>query len=147
MLDRLERERVFAAATRERHQIASLLGDLDEAQLAEPSLCAGWDIQTVAAHLVKTLIDGTGAFLWLAMRRRSLDRAVDELARRRAQLPASEVANALRQHAKSRISPPVAGPRDPLADALVHGGDIRIPLARPFEPDPEHAGWALDFLA
>jgi hypothetical protein len=48
--------------------------------------------------------------------------------------------------ADRRISPPVAGPLEPLADILVHSGDIRIPLGLPFEPDPERASAALDFL-
>jgi uncharacterized protein (TIGR03083 family) len=142
----VNRERVFAAATDERRRIASLLGDLDDAQLATPSLCAGWDVKTVGAHLVSTLADGTGTFLRLALRRGSLHHAIDELARRRVRLPSPEIAAALRQHADRRMSPPVLGPLDPLADVLVHSGDIRIPLRLPFEPDPERAALALDFL-
>lgn len=141
-----ERELVFAAVADERHRIASLLEGLDTAQLATPSLCKGWDVKTVAAHVVSTVTDGTFAFLRLALRRRSMARAVDELARRRARLPAAEIAAGLHQCADHPLSPPLFGPLDPLADVLVHGGDIRIPLGLPFNPDPQRAASAMDFL-
>jgi uncharacterized protein (TIGR03083 family) len=143
---RVSREFVFAAVADERRQLATLLDGLTAAQLATPSLCAGWDVKTVAAHVISTVTDGTSAFLRLALRRRSMARAIDELARRGAQLPAAEVAASLRQCADRRISPPLFGPLDPLADVLVHSGDIRIPLGLPFAPDPQLAALAMDFL-
>lgn len=100
----------------------------------------------MAAHVVSTVTDGTPAFLRLALRRRSMARGVDELARRRAQLPATEIAAGLRQCADHPLSPPLFGPLDPLADVMVHGGDIRIPLGLPFHPDPQRAALAMDFL-
>jgi uncharacterized protein (TIGR03083 family) len=143
----VDRDFVFAAVADERYQIANLLEALDDSQLATPSLCAGWDIKTVGAHLVSTLADGTSAFLRLAVRRGSLARAIDELARRRAQLTVGEIVAVLRRYADRPVSPPLFGPLDPLADILVHGGDIRIPLGLTFEPDPQRAALALDFLS
>jgi len=142
----LDREFVFAAVADERHRIACLLEGLTAEQLATPSLCTGWDVKTVAAHAVSTVTDGTPAFLRLALRRGSMARAVDELARRRARLPAAEIAADLHQCADHPLSPPLFGPLDPLADVMVHGGDIRIPLGLPFEPDPQRAAMAMDFL-
>lgn len=142
----VDREFVFAAVADERRRIACLLEGLDAAQLATPSLCKGWDVKTVAAHAVSTVTDGTAAFLRLALRRRSVARAVDELARRRAQLPAAEIAARLYRCADHPLSPPLFGPLDPLADVMVHGGDIRIPLGLPFNPDPQRAALAMDFL-
>jgi uncharacterized protein (TIGR03083 family) len=144
---RSDREFVFAAVAEERRRLAGLIGGLDAAQLATPSLCAGWDVKTVAAHVVSTVMDGTGAFLRLAVRRGSMARAIDELARRRAQLPAAEIVASLNRCADRPISPPLFGPLDPLADVLVHSGDVRIPLGRPFAPDPRLAALAMDFLA
>ncbi|OMC47126.1 maleylpyruvate isomerase family mycothiol-dependent enzyme [Mycobacterium sp. IS-1264] len=143
---REDREFVFAAVADERRRIAYLLDRLDESQLATASLCDGWDVKTVAAHIVSTITDGTPAFLSLALRHRSMARAIDELARRGARRPASDIAASLRQCADRRISPPLFGPLDPLADVLVHGGDIRIPLGLPFAPDPQLAALAMDFL-
>jgi uncharacterized protein (TIGR03083 family) len=143
---RSDREFVFAAVAEERRRLAGLIGGLDAAQLATPSLCAGWDVKTAAAHVVSTVMDGTGAFLRLAVRRGSMARAIDELARRRAQLPAAEIAASLHRCADRPISPPLFGPLDPLADVLVHSGDVSIPLGLPFAPDPHLAALAMDFL-
>jgi uncharacterized protein (TIGR03083 family) len=143
---RVDREFVFAAVTDERRQIARLLDGLDATQLRTPSLCAGWDVKTLAAHIVSTVTDGTSAFLGLALRHRSMARAIDELARRGAQLPGVEIAANLYRCADLKISPPLFGPLDRLADVLVHGGDIRIPLGLPFAPDPQLAALAMAFL-
>jgi hypothetical protein len=79
----------------------------------------------------------------MALRHGSLARTIDELAGRRAQLPAADIVTILRQHANYRLSPPVFGPVAPFADIFIHNGDIRIPLGL---PDPEQVGLALDFL-
>ncbi|MBV8788817.1 MAG: maleylpyruvate isomerase family mycothiol-dependent enzyme [Mycobacterium sp.] len=142
----LDREFVFAAVADERRRMACLLEGLNAEQLSTPSLCKGWDVKTVAAHAVSTVTDGTAAFLRLAVRHRSMARAVDELARRRAQLPAAKIAADLHQCADHPLSPPLFGPLDPLADVMVHGGDMRIPLGLPFVPDPQRAALAMDFL-
>ncbi len=142
----MDRERVFAAATDERHQIADLIANLDDFQLATPSLCPGWDIKTVVAHLVSTILDGMAAFIWMTLRHGSVDRGVNKLALRRAQQPTSLILSSLRQSADRQMSPPGAGPLDPLMDVLVHSGDIRIPLGLSFQPDKERAALALDFL-
>ena len=138
--------RVFAAVAAERRQIANLIDRLDDSKLASPSLCAGWDIKTVAAHLVSVAEDSFWTFQRATLRRLSLARGIDELARRRAQHPGPEIASALRRCADRPTSPPLFGPLDPLADILVHGGDIRIPLDLPFTPDPIRVALALDFL-
>ncbi|WP_433525988.1 maleylpyruvate isomerase family mycothiol-dependent enzyme [Nocardia pseudovaccinii] len=137
---------LFAAVADERRRIADLLDELDDAQLATPSLCAGWDIKTVAAHLVSVLADSFWTFQWRTVRHRSLAAGIDALARRRARQPAAEIADTLRRCADRPISPPLFGPLDPLADIVVHSGDIRIPLGLPFAPDRWRAGLALDFL-
>jgi uncharacterized protein (TIGR03083 family) len=122
----IDHQSVFAAVAEERRQLASLLNDLDEAQLATPSLCAGWDVKTVAAHVVSTVDDGMSGFLRMAIRRGSLGRGIDELARRRAQSPPAEIVASIRQYADRPITSPVFGPLGPLADILVHSGDSRI---------------------
>ncbi|OBJ81080.1 maleylpyruvate isomerase family mycothiol-dependent enzyme [Mycobacterium sp. 1245852.3] len=142
----MARERLFVAIANERREIATLVDGLDDTQLATPSLCAGWDIKTVAAHLASSVTDGFLVAMRRALRRGSLARAIDELARCRAQMPAGEIVTTLRQRANYPLSPPVVGPVAPFADILIHGGDIRIPLGLPFEPDPEQVAVALDFL-
>lgn len=143
---RPDRQFFFAAVANQRRQIATLAAGLNQTQLATPSLCSGWDVKTVAAHLVCSVTDGFRGTMKVALRRRSMARAIDELARRRAQVPTAEIVTALRQHADYPLSPPVFGPVAPLADILIHDGDIRVPLNLPFEPDLELVALALDFL-
>ncbi|MGD1170454.1 maleylpyruvate isomerase N-terminal domain-containing protein [Mycobacterium seoulense] len=71
---RVQREEVFAAVADERRRVATLIDRLDDAQLAAPSLCAGWDIKTVAAHLVSVFADSFWVFMGTALRRRSMAR-------------------------------------------------------------------------
>ncbi len=145
-LSRAERERVFAAVADERRAIADLIDTLNPSQLATASLCAGWDVKTVAAHLVSDFADGFWGFAASGIRHGSIDRGIDALARRRAQAPAAEIAETLRSRADHRLSPPVTGPLSGLTDVLVHGADIRVPLGIPHQPDPTHVARALDFL-
>jgi uncharacterized protein (TIGR03083 family) len=142
----MNREQIFEAVATERRRIADLVDSLDEDAHAAPSLCAGWDVKTVTAHLVSVFADSFWTFQLAALRHRGFNRAIDELARRRAQAPAAELARILRQRADHRLNPPVTGPVSGLTDVLVHGGDIQIPLGLPFRPDEEQVGWALDFL-
>jgi uncharacterized protein (TIGR03083 family) len=142
----VDRNLVFSAVASQRREIADLIDDLDDEQLATPSLCTGWDVKTVAAHVLSVFADSFWVFMGHATRRRSMARAIDELARRRAERPTSEITATLRRDADYPLSPPLFGPLDPLADILVHCGDIRIPLGLPFQPDPELGALALNFL-
>src|SRR6202012_3229744 len=97
-------------------------------------------------HVVSTVDDGMSGFLQMAIRRGSLGRGIDELGRRRGAAATPGLVGRLRKHADRPISSPVFGPLGPLADILVHSGDIRIPLGLPFEPDGQLAALAMDFL-
>ncbi|HZU48883.1 MAG TPA: maleylpyruvate isomerase family mycothiol-dependent enzyme [Mycobacterium sp.] len=142
----MDRDQIHAATAQERRRIADLIDDLDEAQLATPSLCAGWDVKTVAAHLVITLAGGIRRVMWLAARRGSPDRAIDELARRSAQRSATEIAASLRDLADHRYWRPPPQAPGLLAEVLAHSGDIRIPLGLSLDLDPQPTAIALDFL-
>jgi len=43
----MDRALIHAATAQERRKIADLLDELDEAQLATQTLCAGWDVKTM----------------------------------------------------------------------------------------------------
>jgi uncharacterized protein (TIGR03083 family) len=143
---RVDRQFFFAAVADQRRKIAALAEGLNDTQMATPSLCSGWDVKTVVAHLVASVSEGFWGTVRLASRCGSIAHAVDELARRGAQSPAAELVATLRQRADYPLSPPVFGPVAPFADILIHNGDIRIPLNLPFKPDPELVALALDFL-
>lgn len=137
---------MFAAVADERRAIATLIEGLDDDQLATPSLCAGWDVKTVGAHLVSDFTDGFWGFLFSGLRHGGMNRGIDALARRRARGSAAEIADALRRGADTELSPPLTGPVAGLTDVLVHGADMRVPLGIEHRPDPQHVARVLDFL-
>ena len=138
---------VFRASAVERRAVADLLDTLDEAQLATASLCAGWDVRTVGAHLAGAVRPSVPALASALLRSGgNLHRANQLSAREAARRPVAEIARTLRDNAGSRFSPPVVGARGPLTDVLVHAGDIRVPLGMPHEPALGHVRMSLDFL-
>lgn len=143
----MDRDQIHAAAARERRRVADLIDSLDEEQLATASLCAGWDVKTVAAHMVSPLADGTVKPILLGLCGGSLARVIDERARWRAQMPAGEIAATLRDLADHQYwYPPPQAASARLAEVLAHSGDIRIPLGLRFQPDSQLTTTVLDFL-
>jgi uncharacterized protein (TIGR03083 family) len=143
----MDTREVFAACAEQRRACADLIETLDDAQLATLSLCGEWDVRTVAAHLTVPLLVPTLKFARAALRHRgSFDRTNAALAKQMATTPVPRIAANLRAHAESRYTPPVGGPRAPLTDLLIHGGDVRIPLGLPFDPPVDAVETALDFL-
>lgn len=103
---------IFEASAVERRTVAELVDGLTETQLATPSLCAGWDIRTVAAHLATAVAPSKRPFVIAALRSGgNLNRANDRVARQAARQPVAVVTRTLRQHAGSTFAPPLVGPR------------------------------------
>ena len=119
---------VFAAIADERCQLAGLLGSLDAGQLSSRSLCDGWTVHHVAAHVTTLFNVSTSAMMWrIAASRFDFAKAVDRLTGELAQRPIEEIVHHLREHAHDRRHPP-GRPLAPLADLIVHSEDIRRPL-------------------
>lgn len=138
---------VFPVVSARRRVVADLLETLDEAQLAAPSLCGGWDVRTVAAHLADAAAPALSPFLWALVRAGGrVHLANDRAAREAGRRPVAETVALLRERAESRFTPPVTGQRAVLAEVLVHEADMRIPLGLPVVPDPAAARVVLGFL-
>jgi uncharacterized protein (TIGR03083 family) len=143
----VDRDQIHAEIAQQRRDIADLIDSLDETQLSMESLCAGWDVKTVAAHLVSPLADGTVKTTLLGLCHGSLAEMVDQQARRRSQMSAAEIAATLRDLVDHQYwYPPPQAASARLAEVLAHSGDIRIPLGLPFQPDLQLTATALDFL-
>ncbi|MCX5193951.1 maleylpyruvate isomerase family mycothiol-dependent enzyme [Streptomyces sp. NBC_00249] len=121
------------ATAAERRELADLLDALAPAQWDAPSLCAGWTVREVAAHMslgFRTSLPGFAAELLKA--RGSLHRMTDRTARRdAAAFTPAELAALLRDHAHHPWKPPAAGPTAGLAHDVVHGLDITVALGHP----------------
>jgi len=134
-------EQVYAAATRNRLHLADLLDGLRAEQWEAPSLCAGWTVRHVAAHMLQHVFVGFGRFVVLALRHRGdTDATVDHIARRLARRETAEIVVLLRQHAGDRVDPPRVGPWGPFAETCVHLRDIARPLG--LEDDVPVDDWA-----
>jgi uncharacterized protein (TIGR03083 family) len=121
----------------ERRQLATDLTGLRDDQWRLPSLCPGWDIHDVLAHLVDAARTGRVAFVREMVRARmDFDRANENgIAREKRQDP-RDTLEAFRQTADLTRTPP-ANLATRLVEAIVHGEDIRRPLSIPGAyPDP-----------
>lgn len=138
---------LFEEIADERRRVADLLSGLTDEQLGTASLCRGWSVKEVAAHLVVPLEVGVLGFGLAILRARgSFDLANTRLARELARRPVGDLAGMLRREAGSRFTPPGAGPEAPLTDLLVHGLDIAWPLGIGRSLPAERVRTSLDFL-
>ena len=119
---------VWAAVDRERRELTDLLDRLSPDQWETPSLCAGWRVREVAAHLTLAHTSVGRAAVEAVRARGSFDRMVRDTAVRRAAAPRAELVAALRTMVGSRRRAPGISPLEPLLDVLVHGQDIAVPL-------------------
>ncbi|SLK12381.1 maleylpyruvate isomerase family mycothiol-dependent enzyme [Arthrobacter sp. P2b] len=121
-------EAVWQAVHSERRRLAADLSDLRDEQWRFPSLCRGWDVHDVLAHLVDTARTGRFAFVRdLLAARMDFDRANENgIAREKRQDPQDTI-NAFGEAANLTRTPP-ANLTTRLVEAIVHGEDIRRPL-------------------
>ncbi|ANP51234.1 uncharacterized protein (TIGR03083 family) [Streptomyces griseochromogenes] len=119
-----------AVIAAERRELAELFGTLAPGQWAAPSLCAGWRVREVVAHMSMGFRYPTARVLKeLVKARGSLNRMTDRLARRDAAAhPDPELAAFLRTHAHHPWKPPVGGLAAALGHDVVHGLDVTVAL-------------------
>jgi uncharacterized protein (TIGR03083 family) len=127
----LDVDAVWAVVDAERSSLADLLEGLSEAQWAVPSLCAGWRVRDVAAHLALAHTGPVAAAAGMVRARGSFDRMVCDTARRHAAVPPARLVAELRAMAGSRRRAPGVSQLEPMLDVLVHGQDIALPLGLP----------------
>jgi uncharacterized protein (TIGR03083 family) len=136
----MDRDEAWRIIEGERRSLADLLASLTDEEWDLPSLCEGWRIRDVAAHVAlapqppspwRMVVEGVRA-------RGNFDRLNHDLAVRHAD---ADLVAELRTHAASRRLPVVTNYKNILFDVLVHGQDIAIPLgrSRPMPPAGAHA--------
>lgn len=127
----MDTDAVWAAIDAERLDLADLLDELGAAEWERPSLCAGWRVRDVAAHLALAQTGPARAALDLLRAGGRLQRMIHDTAVRHAATPTGLLAEQIRGMAGSRRTAPGLTPLEPLLDVLVHGQDIAVPLGRP----------------
>ena len=115
--------------TDERRDLVDLLRTLSDEEWQAPSLCEGWRVRDVVAHLLYDTIPLWQYFGVMARSGFSTNRINNRLVDSERAAPTSELVDRLERSighgTLARVAPAVA-----LADVLVHHQDIRRPLGR-----------------
>jgi uncharacterized protein (TIGR03083 family) len=114
----------------QRGELASVLGELAPGEWDEPTLCAGWRVREVVAHITMPFRYGRGPFmLELAKSRGRFNAMADRVATRdAARMSAEDLAEAVRSNVGHPWKPPGGGFAGALAHDLIHALDITVPL-------------------
>lgn len=135
-------DEIWAAIDAHRLLTADFLASISSAQWRHPSLCDGWTVQDVAAHLTMQQLWLGEALLCALRYPGGINRMIRQSAKRRAELPRQEIINEIRAMVGSRRHNFGVTCQETLIDILVHSQDIAMPLGRTLEVDPEAAAIA-----
>jgi uncharacterized protein (TIGR03083 family) len=143
----IDQQAIAAAVTAERLGLCAVLDTLTGDAWETPSLCTGWTLHDVLAHLTLATSDTAWDFIKGAIKAHgSFDRMNADMASEQARRFAPHaLVQQLRDSAASTRRAPLSSPIDPLVDVLVHGQDITRPLGRVHPVPPERAVPALNF--
>jgi uncharacterized protein (TIGR03083 family) len=120
-------DEIWRRVDEQRIGLAGLLEDLTAEQWTAPSLCDGWQVRDVAAHLTHSHMHPVRAIVEAARSGFRFDSMIQRLGREDPRSQA-EIAIALRGMAGSRKRVPGTSVQQPLIELLVHGQDITVPL-------------------
>ncbi|MEV6278780.1 maleylpyruvate isomerase family mycothiol-dependent enzyme [Nocardia sp. NPDC051832] len=121
---------VRKAIEAERGELADLLAGLDEADWDRPSLCAGWRVREVVAHITMPFRMSLPKFgLEMIRARGNFNRMADRVARREtAEISPAEFVRCLRDNIAHPWKPPGGKFEDALGHDVIHGLDITVAL-------------------
>lgn len=148
-MHRMDADAVFAHVARQRGAAADMFEGLTAEQLATPSLCDGWSVQVLAAHMALPMTLSKAGFVFEVLKQRGdLNRAMDVASRRAAaQSRHEQTVRTLRDRADHRFKPPGAPPVSALVEVMLHTRDAARPLGLDVGPTAQQWQPALDFLA
>lgn len=133
---------IWAAIDTQRLRTVELLEQLSDEEWRHASLCDGWTVRDVAAHLTLQQMSLGAALLSAIKHPGGLNRMIRESARRRAGLPTEQLVDDIRATVGSHRHNVGVTSLETLIDILVHGQDIAIPLGRTIEIDTAAAALA-----
>ena len=135
-----DRDQVWRSIDAQRTSLTALLDDLSDGEWRQPSLCAGWTVRDVAAHLTLQQVSFGGVLRTMGKWRGSLDRTMQHVARlRAAELTTDQIIAEIRGMIGSRRHNFGVTYLETLCDILVHSQDIAIPLGRRLDMPPDAA--------
>jgi uncharacterized protein (TIGR03083 family) len=128
---------LWAAIAKERGALADDLSSITDEQWRTPSLCDGWSVQDVLAHMTATAEMTPPAFLGSMLKQRfNFTNMANADIRERTKDGTAATLARFRSIVSSRKHPPGPNPTW-LGETVVHGEDIRRPLGIDHAYDPE----------
>ena len=124
-----------------RAALADTIEGLTPEQWQTPSLCAGWTVGMMAAHLLSSAEQTPGHFIGGITRSGfSFNRTMEREIRTRKDLTPAEIAERLRRRTTTTNTPPAPAVAM-LGEVVVHGEDLRRPLGltAPLDADAANA--------
>ena len=114
----------------QRGELAAVLDALPSSGWDQATLCAGWRVREVVAHVTMPFRYSGPRFVWeLARSRGRFNEMADRVARRdAARMSPAELAEAVRSNIGHPWRPPGGGFEGALAHDVIHGLDITVPL-------------------
>src|SRR5260370_10496931 len=136
-----------AAVAAEFPSLADLLAAASDAQWGTQSLCEGWRVREVVAHLTMAARYSEEEFM-AEIRCCDFDfaRLSNEVASRDAKLPENELVSNLRSSVMRHWTPPGGGYHGALNHVVIHGLDVTVPLGVPRRSPDETIRVVLDDL-
>jgi uncharacterized protein (TIGR03083 family) len=120
---------LLEAIATERRELAELLGGLPSSSWDTQTLCAGWRVREVVAHMTMPFRYSTTRFFIEVMKARgNFNRMADRCARRDATVQPGELVATLRDNERNPWKPPGGGFEGALTHDVIHGLDITVAL-------------------
>lgn len=142
----MDKDAIWKHIHAERAALAATLATLTPEQWEHESLCAGWTVKDVAAHVISTPQIGFGDVVRMSARNlgRGYNSMIFREVKRLGQQPVEQILADYATYGDSTHRVPVTTSIEPLVDALVHHQDIVRPLGVRRESDPVAATVAAD---
>lgn len=138
-------EKIWDVVVAERAALAATLRTLSAPEWDHPSLCEGWRVRDVAAHVASgPQLDWPAMLRLLPQFRYGYNGMILRDGQRRGQAAPQSIIEQLERFGPLRRGPVVVTAREALIDILVHTQDIVRPLGRAHALPADAAGVAAD---
>ncbi|GAA3146976.1 uncharacterized protein (TIGR03083 family) [Kribbella aluminosa] len=139
---------IRSAVAGERTELAELLAGLTEADWDKPTLCAGWRVREVVAHITMAYRIPMPRFLAGMVRAGgNFNRYADRQARQDAStLTSAELVDCLKQNVNNPWKPPGGGYEGALSHDVIHGLDMTVALGIDRQVPPDRLRRILDAM-
>jgi uncharacterized protein (TIGR03083 family) len=147
----MDTDDVWRHIDQQRSELADLMETFTAEEWETPSLCEGWRVRDVGAHLTLAQSSVRDVLPDMVRARGSFNKMIHDSAVRQAALSTEEYAARVRAMVGSRRTAPFVSDLEPLIDVLVHGQDIVRPLGRHRAMPPDAAAaaaqraWSMGF--